>query len=424
VQEDLLQYLWRYQKFSHAKLKTTKGVDLQILSPGFLNESVGPDFSNAKIRMDALLWAGPVEVHVNASAWYQHGHHKDANYEAVILHVVWHNDTDICLSNGQAMPTLCLSEYVASAILDQYRAQFLTPKRFIACENALPAFDTSKWLFCKERLYVERLEGQTKHIEYLLQQNTNNWEAVLFQMLAKGVGLNKNGAAFLEMAQSFSFTIIQKCQPNITYLEALFLGQLGLLQGHKDAYQQKLKSEYAFLKSKFKLKKSLENATTFGRLRSANFPTIRLAQLAQLYHIQQGLFEKLMKAQNTKQVRQYFNTATSSYWESHYNFEVKSKTSVKKMTPAFQDLLLVNVVIPLRFAYFKYQGKSHDMKLLQWAREIKAEHNALMNKFRACNLKVKTVLDSQSLLHLKKQYCDAQKCLRCAVGFHIMQKDV
>lgn len=423
MHEDLLQYLWRYQKFDHYNLKTLQGDRIQVISPGFLNEGVGPDFSNAKIRMDSLLWTGPIELHVNASAWYLHRHQNDVQYDGVILHVVWHNDVDVCLSSGEILPTLCLSDYVDKNLLKRHKAQFLVKKRFIPCEIGLPYFDTNKWIFWKERLYIERLEGQTYRIQKLLQQTKNNWDAVLFQLLAKGFGLNKNGAAFMDMAQRLPFGVIQKCQHQVILLEALFLGQLGLLEESKDAYHQRLKSEYDFLCAKFQIKKCHAATVTFGRLRPSNFPTLRLAQLAQLYYFQKGLFKKIMEAKNVKAVKRFLQCSPSTYWKSHYHFAVKSKTSLKKLTPSFQNLLLVNVVIPLRFAYFKYEGKTDESSVLRWAREIKAEENSVVEGFRKMRVDIETVLDSQSVLHLKKHYCDIHKCLRCVVGFDLMQKD-
>ena len=423
MKEDLLHFIWRYQKFSPNNLKTTTGLALQVLSPGFLNEGVGPDFSNAKIQMDELFWIGPVELHVNASSWYQHAHHNDPKYDAVILHVVWNDDIDVCLSGGKALPTLCLSHYVDQQLLSRYQSQFSKNKKFITCEKSLHRFEKNKWIFWKERLYVERLEGKTTQIQALLKQTTNNWDAVLFQLLAKGFGLNKNGITFLEMAQSIPFYVIQKCQHDVFLLEALLFGQLGLLEEDKEGYHLQLKKEYEFLKLKFKLKKRITHPPTFGRLRPANFPTVRIAQLAQLYHHQKRLFKKFMESESPKEASQYLKCSTSTFWNTHYTFHVKSKEVVKTSSHSFRELLLINVVIPLRFAYFKYQGKAHEMRLVEWANEIKAEQNSTMQSFKMLNLDIQTVFDSQSLLHLKKTYCNLQKCLRCSIGFHIMQKD-
>lgn len=329
MQEDLLHYLWRYQKFDHSNLKTIQGDSIELLSPGFINEGVGPDFSHAKIRMDSLLWTGPVELHVNASAWYLHRHQNDAKYDGVILHVVWNYDTDVCLSSGQILPTLCLSEYVDKNLLKRYKAQFLVKKNFVPCEMALPYFDNNKWIFWKERLYIERLELQTSRIQELLQQTKNNWDAVLFQLLAKGFGLNKNGTAFMEMAQSFPFGVIQKCQHQTPLLEALIFGQLGLLGPGKDAYHQQLKSEYEFLRAKFKLKRCQATSVTFGRLRPSNFPTLRLAQLAQLYHLQKGLFRKIMAAKNVKAARQFLQSHPQRIGNHTINLVLKVKQHQK-----------------------------------------------------------------------------------------------
>ncbi|HXO74991.1 MAG TPA: DUF2851 family protein, partial [Puia sp.] len=92
MREDLLQYIWRYLYFNQSHLVTEAGEELQILSPGELNTNAGPDFRNARIRLNDTVREGPVELHINASDWGRHGHDDDPNYRGVILHVVWEND--------------------------------------------------------------------------------------------------------------------------------------------------------------------------------------------------------------------------------------------------------------------------------------------------------------------------------------------
>ena len=175
MKESLLHFIWRFQKFSKSQLKTVDGKALEILFPGYLNTSGGPDFSEAKIYLDKLYWSGAVELHVCASDWFRHGHQKNAAYDNVILHVVWDFDSDVCYPNGQTIPTLDLSSYVSSTALENYQKTFLQKPKFISCEEHLSRFSKARWLSYQERLFVERMEGRVETIQQLLKEHKNDW---------------------------------------------------------------------------------------------------------------------------------------------------------------------------------------------------------------------------------------------------------
>ena len=149
MKESLLHYLWRFQKFSKTELRTTCGQAIQILFPGQLNTLGGPDFLEAKIYLDQLYWSGAVELHLNASDWYRHGHHQDHAYDNVILHVVWDADMDVSYPSGKSIPTLDLSCYVDKASLNQYQNSFLQKPKFIACEKEISHFSKARWFLFK-----------------------------------------------------------------------------------------------------------------------------------------------------------------------------------------------------------------------------------------------------------------------------------
>ncbi len=133
-------------------------------------------------------------------------------------------------------------------------------------------------------MYFERLERKADVIQELLKETKNDWEAVLFIMLAKNFGLKVNGESFFSLAKSIDFSIVRKTQSNQQTLEALLFGQAGLLeQDFQDAYYLELVKDYQFLKQKFKLENNQVLPVQFFRLRPPNFPTIRLSQLASLY---------------------------------------------------------------------------------------------------------------------------------------------
>ena len=89
MSEDFLHYIWKFKLFDQKQLFTTDNESVEILKAGEHNFDSGPDFFNAKIKISNTLWAGNVEVHINASDWNKHNHHFDKVYDNVFLHVLY-----------------------------------------------------------------------------------------------------------------------------------------------------------------------------------------------------------------------------------------------------------------------------------------------------------------------------------------------
>ncbi|WP_417872586.1 DUF2851 family protein [Xanthomarina gelatinilytica] len=423
MQEDFLHYIWQHKKMSVAHLKTTQHEALEIVSVGQHNTNSGPDFFNAQLKIADQLWAGNVEVHVKSSDWFVHNHETDQAYDNVILHVVWEHDTEIFRKNNSIVPTLELKEVVDKTVLLNYSKLLSAKDKWINCEAdfaEVAPFVLESWL---ERLYIERLERKSETIEKLLQDSKNNWEAVLFKMLAKNFGLKVNGEAFFSMANAVDFQIIRKLQNNQSTLEALFFGLTGLLdQDIQEPYFLVLQKEYRYLKRKYNLHDTEVVPIQFFRLRPQNFPTIRLSQLATLYHLHSSLFSQIMEISSLKNIYKLFQVSTSVFWKTHYSFGKVSKPSNKKITKAFVDLLIINTIIPLKFAYARHQGKDVNDFLLELIQQIPSEKNSIVSAFNKIKKVSHTAMQSQALIQLKTTYCDKNQCLKCAVGNALIVK--
>lgn len=421
MQEDFLHYLWRYKKFEVSKIKTINNDLISVISVGDYNQDAGPDFFNSQLRIGEQLWAGNVEIHIKSSDWFLHNHEVDSNYDNVILHVVWEHDTDVFRKDNSVIPTLVLKPYVSKNALYNYEKLFSKSQKWINCEedfSSVDAFVVKNWL---ERLFIERLERKSETIKQLLIDSKNDWEAVLFKMLAKNFGLKVNGEAFLSVANSIDFSIVRKVQAKQTSLEALFFGQAGLLDDDiQDAYFLNLSQEYKFLKQKFTLSNRTIVPVQFFRLRPPNFPTIRLSQLASLYHSHKNLFSKIIEGNSKDEFYKLFISETPAYWESHYTFGKKSKTSKKKITKEFIDLILINTVVPIKFSYALKTGKQIENDIINLAQQIASEKNNIVEKFNTIKPMSSSVLHSQALIQLKNEYCSKNRCLHCAIGNEIL----
>jgi len=421
MQEDFLHYLWKHKKVNVSNLKTTANEDIAIINVGEHNYNTGPDFFNARLKIGNQLWAGNVEIHVKSSDWFLHNHEIDSNYDNVILHVVWEHDIEVFRRDNSKIETLELKQYIAESSLAKYEKLFGSTKKWINCEqgfNILDTFKMNNWL---ERLFFERLERKSKDIETVLKASTNNWEAVLFKLMAKNFGLKVNGESFYSIADSFCFSIVRKQQSKLLSLEALLYGQAKALEMElEDPYIIELQKEYSFLKQKFKLSNTNVVPLQYFRLRPINFPTIRLSQLANLYHLHHNLFSKIIEAKTLEEFYKLFSVETSPFWKTHYTFEKNSKTTTKRLAKSFIDLLIINTIIPLKFSYAKYQGKSAEDDVLNIMEQIASENNSIVNRFNTLKSVSKSALQSQGLIQLKTEYCNKNKCLQCAIGNELL----
>lgn len=425
MREDLLHYVWMYRKYPINGLVSSSGETINVIASGTHNHLSGPDFFNAKVELNNQLWAGNIEIHIKSSDWYAHKHQEDIKYDNVILHVVWDDDVSVFRKDGTQIPTLSLKHYISKELLNTFQKLFDAKNyNFINCEKDFKQVDEfvkNNWL---DRLFIERLEQKSILINQLLEYTNNDWEHVLFLMLLKNFGSKINGEVFLELGKSIDFSIIRKLQQQPFAMESLFMGQAKFLDKNLeiDQYFIELKKEYSFLKNKYQLAQPF-GSPEFFRLRPANFPTLRLAQLAQIYGTTNNLFHVLIE-QDHPDFSKIINLGTSEYWKSHYNFGKISKKSSKKITTSFLDLILINTIIPLKFCYQKYSGSVDYESLFRMMSAVKNEENRIIQSYTVLGNEIKDAKASQSFLQLYNQYCVKDKCLDCAIGAFLINLKV
>lgn len=421
IKEDFLHYIWLNKRLDINNLLTTDGHKIQILNFGNYTQQAGPDFFNAQLIIDNQKWAGNLEIHVKSSDWFLHHHETDANYNNVILHVVWEHNTDVYRKDNSKIPVLELKSYVSKFEIDKY-FNLTTTKSWIFCENEIASVDKiiiSNW---QERLYFERLESKIIPFQHLFIQTNSDWETTLFCMLAKNFGLNINGTSFFELAKSIPFHVIKKEASHLIHLEALFFANANLLSNEwQDVYALELQEKAKYLIHKYQLNSIEITPIQFFKLRPDNFPTIRLAQLAMLYHTKQSLFLELILANTKEEIYKIFSISTSNYWNTHYNFDKESRFKSKKISTSFIDLLIINTIIPLKFLYAKLNGKEVTERLVDLIQSVHPEKNTTIEKFNHFNIQSKNALQSQALLQLKNEYCNNKRCLQCSIGVTLLK---
>ncbi len=421
MNERLLQYIWQFQYFNHSELQTTNANAIQVIFPGKYNTNQGPDFLEGRIRIDDTLLVGHIELHINASDWDKHQHQQDINYRNVILHVVWHDDLQ---QQSPEIPLLVLEDRIANSLLYQYK-EWMGQKTFVPCSHSINTVIDAIWVAWKERLLTERLQRKTGLVLQLFEANNGHWEETFWQLLAKNFGMKINGAAFESIAKSLPLSLLAKHKNQLTTLEALFLGQAGLLEkDFSEEYPKLLRREFLFHQHKYQLRK-IDQSIHFLRMRPATFPTIRLAQLAMLIHQSDHLFSQMKQIQLVKKVKELLDITANDYWHTHYMFEEVSPYKIKHLGDDMVNNIIVNTIVPVLFAYGHYH-KEQLMKdnVLKWMQEMPAEKNTITRGWQSLGIVNQHLYDSQSVIELKTQYCDAKKCLDCAIGNALLKTTI
>lgn len=423
--ELLLHYVWRHKIFPLQMLQTTTGETVEVIDAGLPNTNAGPDFFNAKLKIGGMIWVGNVEIHTLASDWMRHGHDRDTAYDNVILHVVETVDCEVFRTTGESVPQMQLScpEYVGRRYEELHQTEIYPPCYSIL--SSLPKLTVHSWL---SALQVERFEQKSRAITVRLEHYNNNWEDVFFVTLSRNFGFGLNGDAFEAWANHLSFRAVDKHRDNLFQVEALFFGEAGLLDEElpdADDYYLKLQKEFRYLQRKFELPAPMTVAQwRFLRLRPGNFPHVRLAQLANLYHKEQSLFSRIMEAETLEAVQKILTATTSTYWEEHFNFRKPSPKQEKQIGKGALNLIVINTVIPFLYAYGLHKtDEALCDRATRFLEILKAEDNHVTRLWSGAGLPVSTAADSQALLQLQKEYCDKKDCLRCRFGFEYLRRE-
>lgn len=421
MDEYFLQYLWRFQKFEGRPFRLTNGSILQVFNPGHQNDDSGPDFLEARIRIDHIDWVGAVEIHHRASDWLLHKHQKDQKYESVVLHVVWVADKDIKLKDNSTLPTFQMSDYQNGSIESDYR-RYINQPETIKCASFLHGIDNITKTNMLDQALVEKLSLKAEEILKSVKLHKGDWEKVTFQVLSRNFGFSVNNHAFETWAGSFDYSLLHRYAHQPEKCFALAFGMAGFLKDDTDEYSQSLSNLFAHLQKKHELEPLLQRYHwKFSRLRPANFPTVRLAELIALYINEQNLFSSIIDKQDINAMYKLLRCKLPDYWKNHYDLGQKMTQRTNSLGKSSIEILIINTMAPILAAYSKYVDDLNYMdQAVRWLNGIKPEKNKVTRAWEALDIEINDAADSQALIHRYKAYCIRKKCLSCNIGIAIL----
>ena len=418
-----MQYVWKHRLWRSEDMVTNTGKKVRVVDPGLLNTDAGPDFFNAKIEIDGHMWVGNVERHYRATDWKRHHHDSDKAYDSVILHVVAKDDAPVHRTNGELIPQLVLE------VSPQFNADYASlvgATIEVPCATKIkqvPHLTIVEWV---EGLAFERLHGKVERIHQLLDSFNGSWEDVCYVTLARNFGFGINNDAFERLARRTPLRLLGKHSDSVLQIEALLFGQAGMLDAQKpgmDSYYNQLCTEYAFLSNKFQLTPMEKESWKLFCIRPQNFPYRRIAMLAQFIEGGFRMMNRILEAEGEKEMRALFEVELSGYWTKHYTFGKPNERATATLSRSSIDIILINTVAPLLYAYGELTG-NYEMtdKAIKLLEDLRAESNSIVSHFVAYGIDCPDALTSQALVQLKREYCDARKCIYCKIGHHLLSK--
>lgn len=424
MNEELMQFVWKYGLFNDYQLFGYENEGIQILERGVQNNDAGPDFFNSRIQCGNTIWIGNIEIHQKSSDWFRHGHHMDKSYNNVILQVVAEHDREIVGENGRTIPVMKLN--IDTSIVQKY-LDLKNNSKWIPCQEDIKAVDHFKINHWLGKVLIERLNRKSEYIDKILEINKNNWEETFYQLLARSFGFKVNADPFEWLSRSIPMKYLERHQLNLKQIEALLFGQAGFFSDDNcdDHYFKELKKEYGFLRVKFKLNPIEKHVWKFLRLRPSNFPTIRISQFAVFISNSKSVFSKIIEASSLQEIRDLFKVEASEYWDRHYSFGKISIFKKKPLGANSVNNILINTVIPIMFVYGLHSDNlAIRERMIGFMEEISAESNQIIIHWNKTGIKAPSAFFSQALIHLKMHYCQKNKCLDCGIGIEIIKNQI
>ena len=310
------------------------------------------------------------------------------------------------------------------SVLERYENLYSSLSN-LPCENMIRESGNDSKKDAISLAVNEKLERRHMSNLKILEANKWNWEDLFYRSLFASFGSHLNRKAMIELSKRIEPRIIYRNSESLIRLEALLFGQSGLLtSGSIDSYHDRLNREYAFIRAKYKLEPMSPIYWKFMRVRPGNFPTIRLAQLAMLIYKQAYSLKNLVNQTDLKWMNKAISVTASEYWTHHYKFGERGPSKPKSIGAEARKGILINGFVPFLYSYGRCRGDDNLVsRALQFLKEIPAEKNSIVRKWKNLGIECKSAYMSQGVLELNKSFCLRKKCLICPIGQDILGRN-
>lgn len=455
INESFICRIWEGGDEYYSDLQTISGEDVEILDHGTRNYDSGPDYKNAKIKIDGKTLTGDVEIHRDFKNWAEHNHQKDRKYNPVILHVVmWDSDEreEPKLRIKRDLPSVVLSNFLKQSIHDVWQDAISKPseKLLLPCSTSVSNIDKSiinNWFskLAEERLQLktgrlnERLDELVKQSGFSIE-NKSLWEQLLYEYTFEALGFSKNKEQMLKLTANLTLTKINKLMEkngSVTYLQAALFGAAGFLFDvrKRDEYIDIVKGYWKLIEPFLNVTKMNRHEWNFFRMRPQNFPTVRLAYGSQLIIniLYKDLFRKIVEVFGDngpdkvhKGLTELFRPDKDDYWQSHYDFDKESAAQNKLIGKQRVDDIFINVIIPLISLYAEqFNNSSLKDKVVSFYHDMKLKpDNSIINlvekQILQCHkVKPDSPAMEQAAIQLYNFYCMRERCRECEIGKNV-----
>lgn len=225
---ELLKYCWKHKLTAEENRVTTDGKEVFVIDQGLHNRQAdAPDFFNAKVRINGTLWVGNVVVTDKASNWYVKGMDKKKVYDNVVLVVAGVADTEILTSQGQQVAVMQMG--VPQGVMERYKVLMSDEGQELCHQKASENCSSLMIRAWQSALQTERMEWQTDEVRRRAKE-CGGWDAAYFVTVARCFGMGVNGEFMERLATSLPLSVLDRHADDLFQLEALFIGQAGLLE--------------------------------------------------------------------------------------------------------------------------------------------------------------------------------------------------
>lgn len=415
--EAFLQLVWQQRLWEDLRpVGVLEGCEVEILDVGLCNSNAGPDFFEAKVRIDDITWVGAVEIHARASEWLQHQHHLDPAYAGVVLHVVEEYDTPILGYNGHELPTLVMT--VPQEL--RQRAEYL-----LQHATLLPCAPLGERLSPRlieehlETLLSERLSAKAEAVHRLAEQY--GWHEALYITVMRYFGSELNNDAMEQLARALPYRLLIRYADSPCKFEALLLGVSGLLSSVPEGeYRSVLENEYRYLAHKHELS-TLRLGWRQARTRPASFPLRRLLQASALLRKSSFTPTTYASCDSPEAMRLALSPLPlSDYWQALYaEGERNLGLGLSRETI---DSLAINIILPYTLAHAEASGTRGRIlpRLVGLLSMLPAERNKITRLFARAGVPLRHAGDGQAVIQAYKAYCSRRKCIYCPWGRRLL----